>query len=344
MLLGHVVIVVIVVVARRDVSAARHDLGPVIASPCQTNIPCVTPILGGGRPSTPCSLLITRVVYVAPSNTHLLGRAERDVLVADALHGLEVLGAVGQAALVVDARVDKVGVVEGELDGAVNGVVDGLDTQHERVVLVADLVLPGAEAAAREDVLGLEVGQDLLEGGVALVGGSRVAVVEAAVVGGDDFVLGLEHLGVDETLDGVGDQVVLVAHGLEGRLGNLEHDGPVGTRGGGLRSTLGRALAVGELKGGQLDLLVRLVVGRVVGEDGGTVEGAVVFDKVQPALVADALGTLATDADTNDVGGGVEQRLDHVLQRLVLHGLSQVVERHGVDEFLVLDHGAWQRS
>lgn len=54
-----------------------------------------------------------------------------------------------------------------------------------------------------------------------------VAVVEAAVVGGDNFVAGLEHLGVDEALDAVAEKVFVV-DGLHGRLGDFEHDGPIG--------------------------------------------------------------------------------------------------------------------
>ena len=62
------------------------------------------------------------------------------------------------------------------------------------MVLVPDFVAPGAEAAAGVDVVGvLESGEELFEDTFALEGGGGVAVVEAAVVGGDDLVVGLEH-------------------------------------------------------------------------------------------------------------------------------------------------------
>ena len=76
---------------------------------------------------------------------------------------LESLRTVDQTTLGVGTAVDEIGVVEGELDGAVDDRVDGLGTQHEAVVLVADLVAPAAEAATRPDVLGLELGEELLE-------------------------------------------------------------------------------------------------------------------------------------------------------------------------------------
>jgi hypothetical protein len=101
------------------------------------------------------------------------------------------------------------------------------------VVLVADLVAPAAEAATGPDTLLLELGENLGESTtleregaltqilpklqekgiwsrgrfgswryevtLTLQGGGRVTVVEAAVVGGDNLITGLEHLGVDES-------------------------------------------------------------------------------------------------------------------------------------------------
>lgn len=204
------------------------------------------------------------------------------------------------------------------------------------MVLVADLVAPAAEAATRPDVHVLELGQELLEHTLALERGSGVAVVEAAVVGADDLVLGLEHLGVDETLDAVAEHVLLV-DGLHGGLRDLEHDAPVGT----LLGFGGRGLlAVGEVHGGQLLAGIGLVLGRVVGEDGGAVEGAVVLGEVEPALVADALRALATDTDTDDVSGAVEETLGELLELGVAHGLGEEVNGHGVDHLLVVDGGA----
>ena len=95
--------------------------------------------------------------------------------------------------------------------------------------------------------------------------------------------------------------------------------------------------AVGELLGGQFDGGLGLVVGTVVGEDGGAVEGAIVFWEVEPAFVADALGALATDADADDVGGGVEEVFAEGDELFVAHFLDKGVNGHGVDQFLVPD-------
>lgn len=187
------------------------------------------------------------------------------------------LGALDQSPLGVLAAVDEVGVVEGHLNSTVDNVVGGLDTKHERVVLVADLVAPAAEAAAGVDALLQEAGEELGEDTLTLEGGGWVAVVEAAVVGGDDLVFWPDHLGVDETLDGVGEEGVVV-DGLVGRFGDFQHDGPVWTFLGFGAAGLG---AVGNLLGGELDGGLRLVVGRVVGEDGGAVEWAIVLGEVE---------------------------------------------------------------
>lgn len=204
------------------------------------------------------------------------------------------------------------------------------------MVLVTDLVSPGTEAATRPDVHVLQLGQELLEDTLTLESGGRVTVVELAVVGGDDLVLGLDHLGVDQTLDTVLEEVGLI-HGLLGGLRNLEHDGPVRTLLG--VGALGLA-AVTQLEGGELDIRLGLVVGGVVGEDGGTVERSVVLGEVEPALVTNALGAFASQTNTNDVGGRVVQTLAEADELLVAHGLDQLVNSHGGDELLVLDGGA----
>lgn len=59
-----------------------------------------------------------------------------------------------------------------------------------------------------------------------------------------------------------------------------------------------------------------------------------------PALVTNALRTLATDADTNDVGGGVEELLGHADELVVADGLGEGINGHGGDELVVLDGGA----
>lgn len=182
-----------------------------------------------------------------------------------------------ETTLAVLSAVDKVRVVESQLNGAVQDVIGSLDTEHERVVLITDLVSPAAEAAAGVDVHILELGKKLLENSLALQSRGRVTVVELAVVGGDDLVLRLDHLGVDQTLNTVAEKVGLI-HGLLGRLRHLQHDRPV-------RTLLGlgalRLAAISQLLGGELGVLLGLVVRRVVGEDGGTVEGAVVLREVE---------------------------------------------------------------
>lgn len=142
---------------------------------------------------------------------------------------------------------------------------------------LTDFVSPAAEASSRVDILGLQLGQEVLQDALTLEGGGRVAVVKAAVVGGDDLVGGLDHPGVDQTLDGVSEDVGLVDR-LHGRLGDLQHDGPV-------RALLGLAgrgpAAVAEGLRGKLHGLIGLVVGGVVGEDRGSVERAVIFGEVE---------------------------------------------------------------
>lgn len=241
-----------------------------------------------------------------------------------------------QTTLLVAASVDEVGVVERELDGTVHNVVGSLNTEHERVVLIADLVPPAAEAATGVNVQVLKLRQEVLEDALSLERGSGVAVVEAAVVCGNDLVLRLDHIGVDETLDALLEDLLLVDR-FHGRLGNLQHDGPVGASLGLGRLSLA---AVGQVEGGQLLAVLGLVVRRVVGEDGGAVEGAVVLREVQPALVANALRAGATETDTNDVGSRVEETLGQADKLLVAHPLNELVYVHGRDELVVLDSGA----
>ena len=204
------------------------------------------------------------------------------------------------------------------------------------MVLVADLVAPATEAATGPDVLLLHLGQDLGESTLALQRRGGVTVVEAAVVGGNNLIGGSEHLSVDKTLDRLGQESVVVNR-LHGRFGNLQHDRPVRTflrlSGLGLR-------AVGHLDGRELLRSLGLVVGRVVGEDGGTVEGAVILREVEPALVADSLRASATNTNTNDVSGRVEELLAQTNQFLVAHQLRKMINSHGGDELLVSDSGA----
>ena len=83
------------------------------------------------------------------------------------------------------------------------------------MILITDLVAPAAEATAGVDIFFLEFGEELFEHAFAFEGGGWVAVVEAAVVGGYDFVGGLEHFGCDEALYAICEEVFVV-DGFEG--------------------------------------------------------------------------------------------------------------------------------
>lgn len=88
------------------------------------------------------------------------------------------------------------------------------------MVLIANFVAPAAKATPGVNVLFLQFGQKGLEHAFALKGRRGVAMIEAAVVRRDNLVGGLEHVGVDEPTDRVG-QNGLVVHGLKRRLGDF---------------------------------------------------------------------------------------------------------------------------
>lgn len=106
----------------------------------------------------------------------------------------------------------------------------------------------------------LQSGEQLCEDAFALEGWGGVAVVETAVVGRDYLVTGRKHLGVDETLEGIGDERVII-DGFEARFGNFEHDGPVGAWFGRFRR---RGGAVGEFESGKSHGVLGLVVRAVI--------------------------------------------------------------------------------
>lgn len=209
---------------------------------------------------------------------------QRLPLISNPLLALEKLRPIHQPPLMINSPIDEIRIIQRQLRRAVHDMIRGLHAQHEAMILIADFIAPAAEAAAGVDVLFLEFGQELFEDAFALEGGGWVAVVEAAVVGGDDLVGGGEHFGGDEAFDAVGEHIGVV-DGLHGGFGDFEHDGPVGAflRGGG-----GGLLARSDLLGRELFGGGGLVVGGVVGEDCGAVEGAVGFGEVEPAFVADA--------------------------------------------------------
>jgi hypothetical protein len=104
---------------------------------------------------------------------------------------------------------------------------------------------------------------------------------ETTVISRDDLVLSLDHLGVDKSLNAVLEEVVVVNR-LHRRLRNFQHDGPV-------RAFLGfRRLglaAIGKVLSWQLNRLVWLIIWRVVGENGRTVEGAVILREIELGVV-----------------------------------------------------------
>lgn len=59
-----------------------------------------------------------------------------------------------------------------------------------------------------------------------------------------------------------------------------------------------------------------------------------------PALITDALRSFTSQTNSNDMGGRVVQILAEGDELLVVHGLNQVVYRHGRDKLLVADRGA----
>jgi len=145
------------------------------------------------------------------------------------------------------------------------------------VILVAHFIAPASETSSGVNASGLELGEELLEDTLTLQGWGWVTVIEAAVVGGNNLVFWFDHLSVDQTLDGISQNIGLVDW-LLGRFRDFQHDGPVWTF---LRLVRLGLAAVCKTLCCKLDRLVWLVVWGVVGEDGGAVERAVVFGEVE---------------------------------------------------------------
>lgn len=100
--------------------------------------------------------------------------------------------------------IDKIRIIQRQLRRSIDDIIRCLHPQHEAVILVTDLVSPASETPAGVDVVFiLEGGEELFKDAFALEGRGGVAVIEAAVVGRDDFVVGLEHRGVEEAGDAV---------------------------------------------------------------------------------------------------------------------------------------------
>jgi hypothetical protein len=123
----------------------------------------------------------------------------------------------------------------------------------------------------------LKLRKELFEDALTFKRRGWVTVIETTVISGNNFIIRLDHFGVDETLNGVTEDVGLVNR-LHGRLGNFQHDRPVWAFLGLAR--LGLA-SIGEVLSWELDGLVWLVVWGIVGEYGGTVERAVILREVE---------------------------------------------------------------
>ena len=200
------------------------------------------------------------------------------------------------------------------------------------MILIPHLIPPAAEAAAGENIHFFQLGEQFCQHSLALEGRCRVSVVEGSVVCGDYFVLGFYHVGVYQALDTFCEDFLAV-DGFHYGFGDFEHDTPIGSL-----FRFGRAgfAAVGELLRGEFRRGLGLVVGRVVGEDRGAVEGTVVLGEVEPAFVADSFRTLAADTDADNVGCAVEEAFAEGDEFFVAHGFDEVVDGHGVDEFFVV--------
>lgn len=105
-------------------------------------------------------------------------------------------------------------------------------------------------------------------------------MIKLAVICRNNLILGLDHVGVDKTLNAIPQDIGLI-YRLHAGLRNFQHDGPVWAF---FRFTTRRLLAISEGKGGQLDVGLGLIVRRIVGENGGSVERAVVFREVKLSI------------------------------------------------------------
>ncbi len=179
------------------------------------------------------------------------------------------------------ARVDPVGMVEGRLVADAEQALDRFHALHVGVVLVGDLVAPGAEAAAGQDAVRLEGRAERGERLVAAEVGGRVAVLLAPVPEAHDLRLqGHEPVGAQR-----GQRVGRHSRGVDravGALADLGHQRPAAR--------------------------LRHVVRRVVREDGDPEVGARRLRKVDPALGGEALRARAGETDADHVHRALRQR------------------------------------
>lgn len=211
--------------------------------------------------------------------------------------------------------VGRLGEVDGGFGDTVDEVVGEFDALHEAVVLVADLVFPGAETPAAEDAEFFERGQDGAEDVVAFERRRRIAVVRAIGPGGDDFAAVADELCVEATLDRVLEQARVIDR-LGGRLAGFGHERP-------MRADIGD------------------VVGAVVGKQRRAIERAVGLGEIHPAFRSQRLGRLAAEAEADDVGRGVFQARGGVGERRVggAEHARRDIERERVDERVVAEFG-----
>jgi len=167
----------------------------------------------------------------------------------------------------------------------VQNVVDRLNSKHERMILISDLVFPAAETAPGMNAQRVQLREELLQDAITLQGGGGVTVVEAPMVNRHNLVIGVHEGSVYAALDRLRDEIFLVDR-LHGRLGNLHHQGPIWAT---LLFQRVRPATVGLSHGRQLDAGLRLVVGRVIAKDRGPVERAIVLREVKPAFITNIL-------------------------------------------------------
>ena len=91
------------------------------------------------------------------------------------------------------------------------------------VILVTNFVFPRSKAATRQNIFLLEIGQHFGQGAVTLEARGGIAVVKATDVCADNFIIWLQQVGIDQSLDAVGKQSVMV-DGLVRRLGDFKHN------------------------------------------------------------------------------------------------------------------------
>ena len=192
--------------------------------------------------------------------------------------------------------------------------VHALHPLHQRVVGVAHLVFPHAEAAARVDVVLLEVGDHLAQDRVALDRRRGVAVVGVEEPRVHDIlpVRVADQPRVHQPSDGIVNDVFPV-HRLELAVARFAEQ---------------RVVA----------LVVRRHVRAVVAQVRHPVERAVALGEIHPALGARAR---LLDADADHVAAAVAEALRRALDVAgdfaVEDIVAQPVQRHGSDELVITD-------